>query len=146
MDIEAALELAVTESRANLFEDLPQDISMITAVAEDSTALSVQSSPKKRKKLQITSDSEDEVAAIASPTPHKSPSKSSKQDPPVSTSYVIPAIILNKLLDELVGKEEDSLDKETAIRICKYWSFKRGARQGAPLLKRLHLEVFLDLE
>lgn len=34
------------------------------------------------------------------------------------------------------GRKRDLVD-----RIGRYWSLKREARRGAPLLKRLHLEV-----
>jgi hypothetical protein len=35
----------------------------------------------------------------------------------------------------LIRKRNDFI-----LMVCKYWSLKREARRGAPLLKRLHLE------
>lgn len=59
------------------------------------------------------------------------------------TAPVAPAIIMEKLLPVL-SKQKGTLRKrqELVATICKYWSLKRESRRGAPLLKRLHLEVW----
>lgn len=59
------------------------------------------------------------------------------------TAPVAPAIIMEKLLPVL-SKQKGTLRKrqELVTTICKYWSLKRESRRGAPLLKRLHLEVW----
>lgn len=61
--------------------------------------------------------------------------KSYRPGPPI-----VPQIIVNKLLDYVqkvsLGKRQPFVE-----RLCRYWSLKREARRGAPLLKRLHLEV-----
>jgi hypothetical protein len=58
------------------------------------------------------------------------------------TAPVAPAIIMEKLLPVL-SKQKGTMRKkqELIATICKYWSLKRESRRGAPLLKRLHLEV-----
>jgi hypothetical protein len=54
-----------------------------------------------------------------------------------SRSPVVPAAILAKLLARFPQQLPDFL-----VLVCKYWSLKRLYRRGAPLLKRLHLEVW----
>lgn len=53
---------------------------------------------------------------------------------------LLPEIILRSVTDYLKrmpgGKKRELVEK-----IGKYWSLKRESRRGAPLLKRLHLEV-----
>nr|ODN90482.1 hypothetical protein L203_01591 [Cryptococcus depauperatus CBS 7841] len=61
-------------------------------------------------------------------------SKSFRPGPPI-----VPKIIVDKVL-EYIGKIQLRKKNAAVERICRYWSLKREARRGAPLLKRLHLE------
>ncbi|PWY97894.1 hypothetical protein BCV70DRAFT_42705 [Testicularia cyperi] len=60
--------------------------------------------------------------------------KSFKAGPPL-----VPAYIADRVLEYI---SKTSLRKKTAVvqLVARYWSLKREARRGAPLLKRLHLE------
>ncbi|KLT46484.1 hypothetical protein CC85DRAFT_281589 [Cutaneotrichosporon oleaginosum] len=60
--------------------------------------------------------------------------KSYRPGPPI-----VPRMIVNRLLD-YVAKVTISKRQLFIERLCRYWSLKREARRGAPLLKRLHLE------
>jgi NuA3 HAT complex component NTO1 len=42
---------------------------------------------------------------------------------------------------QYIGKVSVRKKRDFVLSVCKYWSLKREARRGAPLLKRLHLEV-----
>ena len=51
----------------------------------------------------------------------------------------MPAIVVDRVL-AYTGKIQLRKKPEFVSLICRYWSLKREARRGAPLLKRLHLE------
>lgn len=53
---------------------------------------------------------------------------------------LVPAYIYNRI-SEYVEKVKVRKKQQLLGAICRYWSLKREARRGAPLLKRLHLEV-----
>lgn len=65
--------------------------------------------------------------------------KSYRPGPPI-----VPNIIVKSLLD-YVAKISIRKRQPFIERLCRYWSLKREARRGAPLLKRLHLEVISTL-
>lgn len=51
-------------------------------------------------------------------------------------------MILDSVIDYVKRMPgSSSRKKELVDRIGRYWSLKREARRGAPLLKRLHLEM-----
>lgn len=60
--------------------------------------------------------------------------KTYKLGPPL-----VPAIIVRHIL-EYISKVPVRKKPEFVHLVCRYWSLKREARRGAPLLKRLHLE------
>ncbi|KAF9224082.1 hypothetical protein BS17DRAFT_780434 [Gyrodon lividus] len=60
--------------------------------------------------------------------------KTYKTGPPL-----VPQIIVDRILN-YVTKINVRKKSEFVYMVCKYWSLKREARRGAPLLKRLHLE------
>lgn len=52
---------------------------------------------------------------------------------------LVPQYIVNRVM-EYLGRVIPKKQVQVVLAICKYWSLKREARRGAPLLKRLHLE------
>ena len=60
--------------------------------------------------------------------------KTYKPGPPL-----VPKIIVDRIF-QYIGKVNIRHKREFIVLVCKYWSLKREARRGAPLLKRLHLE------
>lgn len=52
---------------------------------------------------------------------------------------LVPQYIVTRVMD-YIGKVTLRKKPHVVLAICKYWSLKREARRGAPLLKRLHLE------
>ncbi|KAK6904299.1 hypothetical protein I203_105109 [Kwoniella mangroviensis CBS 8507] len=91
---------------------------------------------KTKKKARRSSTANGQAAAVV-PTTKKSAqahSKSFRPGPPI-----IPRLILDKVLN-YVAKVAIRKRQPFVERMCRYWSLKREARRGAPLLKRLHLE------
>jgi hypothetical protein len=60
--------------------------------------------------------------------------KTYKPGPPL-----VPKFIVERIL-QYIGKISVRKKQDFLHLLCKYWSLKREARRGAPLLKRLHLE------
>jgi hypothetical protein len=60
--------------------------------------------------------------------------KTYKPGPPL-----VPFIIVDRIM-QYIGKVSVRKKMDFVLMMCKYWSLKREARRGAPLLKRLHLE------
>ncbi|KAF8270626.1 PHD-zinc-finger like domain-containing protein [Lactarius quietus] len=73
-----------------------------------------------------------------------SEAKSSKSARAYAKTYkpgppVVPSLILSRIL-QYINKIVIRKRGEFVELVCRYWSLKREARRGAPLLRRLHLE------
>lgn len=59
-----------------------------------------------------------------------------------ASAPVCPEYILNRILDYLESEPIVIKQKHRFVTsVCRYWALKLASRRGAPLLKRLHLEV-----
>ena len=89
--------------------------------------------PRKRKKiLVIDSDSEED-------------GKNPRTQKTLSTLFAIPKILFDRLLELFIKEFNINKSEEFLIKVCTYWSLKKGLKRGAPLIKRLHLEVYILL-
>ena len=71
-------------------------------------------------------------------------SPASKSARAYATTYtsgppLVPALVVDSVM-QYIAKIHVRKKLEFVVLVCKYWSLKREARRGAPLLKRLHLE------
>ena len=71
-------------------------------------------------------------------------SPASKSARAYATTYtsgppLVPALVVDSVM-QYTAKINVRRKLEFVLLVCKYWSLKREARRGAPLLKRLHLE------
>ena len=92
----------------------------------------------KSKKRRTIVSSEDESI---SPTTF---SKSGQKTGYSATAPIIPYYIL-KMITEKTSHLAPRKKGDFVIQICKYWALKREVRRGAALLKRLHLEVKIEI-
>ena len=75
---------------------------------------------------------------------HNDSSPASKSARAYATTYtsgppLVPALVVDSVM-QYITKINVRKKLEFVLLVCKYWSLKREARRGAPLLKRLHLE------
>lgn len=86
----------------------------------------------------MASESEsEELDVVYAPTPLKKKSTLSTMKPAANI------YMMDRLMTHLDRAFPDfKYRREFAMQVARYWALKRGSRHGAPLLKRLHLEVF----
>nr|XP_019048061.1 hypothetical protein I302_04683 [Kwoniella bestiolae CBS 10118]OCF26991.1 hypothetical protein I302_04683 [Kwoniella bestiolae CBS 10118] len=100
-----------------------------------SETIPVKSSKSKNKaRRSSTVTGQAQVVVPATKKSAQAHSKSFRPGPPI-----IPKLVLDTVLD-YVAKVVIRKKQPFVERLCRYWSLKREARRGAPLLKRLHLE------
>jgi hypothetical protein len=90
---------------------------------------------KKARKNGVASTATEKAHLPESAKAARAHAKKYSQGPPL-----VPAMIVDRIV-QYVHKAKLRRMRECVERICRYWSLKREARRGAPLLKRLYLEV-----
>ncbi|QRW16959.1 enhancer of polycomb-like protein 1 [Rhizoctonia solani] len=72
-------------------------------------------------------------------SPARSPKKTSRPQVQATGPPLVPSMIVDRIFDH-IHRINFRKKRPFLLAVCKYWSLKREARRGAPLLKRLHLE------
>ncbi|KAH7335459.1 hypothetical protein B0J17DRAFT_670266 [Rhizoctonia solani] len=76
----------------------------------------------------------------ATPTsPVRSPKKAPRAQIQATGPPLVPSMIVERIMEH-IHRINFRKKRPLILAVCKYWSLKREARRGAPLLKRLHLE------
>lgn len=99
-----------------------------------------------KKKRRKGSSSSDNTAAVTQLLPSSKAARA-HQHHYSAGAPIAPEYIINKLENLKCVRQAPNLRKKSQFitSICRYWSLKRESRRGAPLLKRLHLEVMILL-
>ncbi|CAO1621045.1 unnamed protein product [Parajaminaea phylloscopi] len=122
---------------ANGYGDEAADDDDLASSTRGSTPILPSAKPASRK-ITIRRGANGAISAVvAPPSATKSArayKKSYRAGPPL-----VPSFIVNGVL-EYIGKISLRRKQALVTLIAKFWSLKREARRGAPLLKRLHLE------
>ncbi|KAG5643940.1 hypothetical protein DXG03_009352 [Asterophora parasitica] len=93
--------------------------------------------PKEQQDIRaaaLAAEEEEDGAHQQSAKSARAYAKTYKPGPPL-----VPAIVVNRI-DYYIRRFKLTKRIPTLQLMCRYWSLKREARRGAPLLKRLHLE------
>ncbi|PWN25419.1 hypothetical protein BDZ90DRAFT_281623 [Jaminaea rosea] len=93
------------------------------------------------RKITIRRGANGSISAVVANPPAHTATKSARA---YKKSYragppLVPAYILSRVFDYM-SKVHLRRKQPLIVQIAKFWSLKREARRGAPLLKRLHLE------
>ncbi|KAJ1306631.1 hypothetical protein OPQ81_007627 [Rhizoctonia solani] len=72
-------------------------------------------------------------------SPVRSPKKAPRTQIQPTGPPLVPSMIVDRILNH-IHRINFRKKRPFLLAVCKYWSLKREARRGAPLLKRLHLE------
>src|SRR5258705_6394900 len=77
---------------------------------------------------------EDHSSSLTTAKSARAYAKTYKLGPPL-----VPAIVVDRIF-AYTSRIKIRKKTEFVQQMCRFWSLKREARRGAPLLKRLHLE------
>jgi hypothetical protein len=80
------------------------------------------------------------LAPTTPTSPVRSPKKAARVQIQPTGPPLVPTMIVDNIM-QYTARIKFRKKLHFLLAVCRYWSLKRDARRGAPLLKRLHLEV-----